>query len=1234
MVSAHVHTVRLYLLGQFRTLVGNPPQERKIGALHGRRLLAYLALQRNPPPSRALIAGTLFPNMPEERARRALSQAIWRVRKALGSDVFASNYEKTITLSPNVWVDVAEFWRLGQSDRLEDWLQALELYAGEFWPECYEDWALLERERLRELYLTLLERVTLTYKRRGQYEEALRYARENVRHEPLREQAHREIIHLCLLLDRPLEALQQYETLRVLLREEFGIEPSSELQVLRQKIEASVRQSKAPAVAPLFSGDGQIPFVGRHQEREHILQAIEQALRGQGGFVFIEGIPGMGKSRLLREAAEGARWRGMLVGYSQAIPQAPGPFEILKDAVDTILTPTCIATLRRILPVTVAHTAAHLWPALGTPAPNVHPRQIHNAIVHTILALARCAPILLLLDDVHNAASETLEILHKLRTEIHNTPLLIVLAYRSMEMRYQDDLWQSLLALDRRARPLHIAMGPLSDNDKRLLISAALNIQVQDPVVQPLVEATDNVPLYIIETLRYLHRRGILQRTTTGAWRLMRTDLPLPPSIPSLVRARLERLPHRLRQIVQFLSVLGERMPCSLAAQILPEHSLQTLNDLSRYGFLAVEDKECRFVHAMVQEAVYESIPAPQRKVLHRQAADLLRQQNPRPWDRIAFHLQEAELPEAAVQAHFHAAQAAQKLYAHSQVIRHCTAALSLTQRLDPVVCHLWLLRAEAHLLSGHLSQAREDIARGLYIARCLGSTKHLADAYLQAGKIAIRNARFSQAQRFLERAYALYSDLGDTKGTVETSLALCDVADARGSLVDAQSYIDRAMRLVEDHALREQRVRVLARAGMIAAHLGQVEKAERYYSEGAQLAREVGDLHVHGICVNGLGLLYLEQRQHRRAADRLREALDLAQRLADRHNESVTWLNLAVAATNAGRFSEGHSLAQRALELASRTGNERTRMLTLLLLGATETQWGNFREARKYFLEAQRIASDKGYKAGEGYVLRNLGIWAREQGRLDEAIQLGDESVQFFRSHHMLEKVPAALYALGQSLLLAQEFDRAATVLREGLSLTHSPPMRAFLMAALAWALTALDHSTVETTLNEATTQLIHVEEDVNLPQAWFHIYQALSSRESDKALAPLRKAYLILQSQCLNVPEPHHHAFLHRVLSHRLITQAWLTQPSRPVERLRLLLPRKNGQGHVHVIWTVDAGDEDALVEAEHGPIILRRHRLQRLLREAEEQNARPTHEALAQALNVSVPTIRRDLRVLGKR
>jgi len=100
-----------------------------------------------------------------------------------------------------------------------------------------------------------------------------------------------------------------------------------------------------------------------------------------------------------------------------------------------------------------------------------------------------------------------------------------------------------------------------------------------------------------------------------------------------------------------------------------------------------------------------------------------------------------------------------------------------------------------------------------------------------------------------------------------------------------------------------------------------------------------------------------------------------------------------------------------------------------------------------------------------------------------------------------------------------------------------------------------------------------------------------------------------------------------LNKVFSHRLIIQAWLASAPRPIERLRISLPRRDGTGDTMVTLR----EEDALIEAQQGYVALRHYRIRRLLREAEAQNAHLSQRMLADILHVSLATIRRDLRSL---
>ena len=196
----------------------------------------------------------------------------------------------------------------------------------------------------------------------------------------------------------------------------------------------------------------------------------------------------------------------------------------------------------------------------------------------------------------------------------------------------------------------------------------------------------------------------------------------------------------------------------------------------------------------------------------------------------------------------------------------------------------------------------------------------------------------------------------------------------------------------------------------------------------------------------------------------------------------------------------------------------------------------------------------------------------------------------------------------------------------------TRAPRVRSLLQATLAFAFAQAGQ--VEKAVSLARTAakgLYAIPEDEFLPIAWYHVAKTLELADRWLAGRALHAAYTALQAQCLHVPEEHHATFLRTVYPNYLIVKAWLDHMPRPVERLYITLPAREGDAHIPVVWTLDNGDEDAIIEAIQGPVAARRHRLARLLREAERQGARVPHRVLAEVLRVSLPTIQRDLRTL---
>lgn len=197
------------------------------------RLIAHLSLRGH--PARAAVAGQLWPDVPENHAHGSLRSTLWRVQKAVPGLVDPSG--GALGLASGVRVDVREFRDWAQ--RVLDPTVAVDAVMppdmalrGELLPGWYEDWVLLERERLRQMRLYALEALAEKLLSAGRHGDAVQAAYAAVHIEPLRESAHRAVVRVHLAQGNVVEALRAYRAFRELLARELGVQPTRQMEQL------------------------------------------------------------------------------------------------------------------------------------------------------------------------------------------------------------------------------------------------------------------------------------------------------------------------------------------------------------------------------------------------------------------------------------------------------------------------------------------------------------------------------------------------------------------------------------------------------------------------------------------------------------------------------------------------------------------------------------------------------------------------------------------------------------------------------------------------------------------------------------------------------------------------------------------------------------------------------------------------------------------------------------------
>jgi len=262
-------TLRITLLGNLTVahagLPATPQPTRIVQAL-----LAYLVLHRDRAHPREVVAGLFWGDSTERHARNALSTALWRLRRVLepdgvpkGAYLLANGSDEiAFNRASDHWLDVAELEQqasralarpvlsLEQPD-LEALEQTLVLYTGDLLPAIYDDWVLVERERLRRIYLNSLAHLMRGREYREEYGQALSAARRILDLDPLREEIHRAVMRLHAAQGQRALAVRQYERCRQVLEQELGVSPMPETQALLAKIVRSPGRQPASDNAPV-----------------------------------------------------------------------------------------------------------------------------------------------------------------------------------------------------------------------------------------------------------------------------------------------------------------------------------------------------------------------------------------------------------------------------------------------------------------------------------------------------------------------------------------------------------------------------------------------------------------------------------------------------------------------------------------------------------------------------------------------------------------------------------------------------------------------------------------------------------------------------------------------------------------------------------------------------------------------------------------------------------------------
>jgi tetratricopeptide (TPR) repeat protein len=758
------------------------------------------------------------------------------------------------------------------------------------------------------------------------------------------------------------------------------------------------------------------PLIGREAE----LTLVARHLAGATPpLLALTGEPGIGKSRLLAEAAISARtqgWRVIVGGCTRRSGQAP--YEPLVSALAREVRQTPPARLRldlqgcgwlvRLLPELLE---TRLVPAPSWTLPAEQERRLmFGAVARYLANVAGPAGTLLLLDDLQWAGGDALALVEALVKEAAeaawSAPLRLIGAYRGTEVRADDQLGLLLADLAREGQAMRHQLPLLTAEEAQILLAqlwppgretagqstASEEALCEETLREETLRRAEGLPFYLISSARAALDRQTMRKdvpltTTIGSGHA----LEVPASVAESVQTRVAALPQEARQLVGVAAVAGRIVSGALllALATRPEaETLDALEALVHAGLLAEDGVETYgFTHDLVREAVEAALGSQRRRTLHRRIAEELERGDDDEARRsrsaeIATHFVAAGEQRRALPYALLAGDQAKAVYAHSEAERHFRSAVELAR----------------HLQDQH----------------------HEAEAHEKLGAIFTIQGRQHDAMEALERAASLYRDTGDGEGHLRVSAQLADLC---GVMWRADDGLKRFAPLAAaaDNSGAYTASPGLARLyyALSGLYTQKAAPAGRNHTmiRAEELARAAHDDVILARVLTQRGRQGFYVGDDAGAPD-LRDVLSLAERLGDPQVYLEVLGSLAGIQYHSGDLASAQVCHQRGLALAEQVQDYAAKAGCLVGLGTVDLCRGEWRQARVLFEQAETIY-ERLVRAGvpETFVtiplsLATLDIW---QGRGEQAVARLEETLALIQLRGVRPSEGPAISALSE---------------------------------------------------------------------------------------------------------------------------------------------------------------------------------------------------------------------------
>jgi serine/threonine protein kinase/tetratricopeptide (TPR) repeat protein len=839
------------------------------------------------------------------------------------------------------------------------------------------------------------------------------------------------------------------------------------------------------------------PLLGRAAELDLLRDTYAQA-REKGAVLLVRGPSGTGKSRLLYdflESVAGAGGPSIAAGHGAGAGSvAYGPFlEAFGDLIGGG-SGDPRARLRELLPDTpaVVEPLAEFLMGGLQPGPDsaLSKDALFAAAARILRALAAERPLLIVIEDLHLAGAETVELFAHLARWAPGAPLLLVGVFADDELPEGSPLFEFAAKATRLQTATTLLLGHLPPAVTEDLVRHVVRHERTVRALAPALRArSEGNPLIVLEALAHLEQKGLLAEKEEGLELTGPADeAALPATVRDLAALKLAALDDAQRETLEVASILGAEFDAAILAEVLGSkliELLQQLTGLERQHRLiqSAGRNAFRFARRQLFEAIYDGVPEALRAEYHSLVADTLAAHEEAPDGKRAyallfhlFHAGRAAEAEPFLEGaldymaqSFHASYAAPFLEKLADALRGAPPPkrLAIAMKLwafyellasrkdqmrvldgarevaeaggDPAArARVHALRAGTYWYFGDYGKAGEEAEAGLALAKEAGDRKWEATCMHTLGVVAYRRGKPEECARLWREALAIRREIGDRRGQASTLQALALVMPAIGEGAAVLGAMQESLALWREIGDRRGEAMMLMNIGNHLVDAGRCEEGLAHLAQAIDGHRETGALVNEATTLANLGRAQEIVGFIDEARASWARGLQIFTELGDPNGELAVRVMVGSVLGSYGEREEAAAHLEAAVALAERTGAKTKLGMAHRFLGELRHGAGDHEAAWEHFRKALAIEEETRNARGRIQTLLAAGGAALAEGNPEDAARYLGEAVPDARSSGGGE-LPLVLARLARAHARLGRIDEARTCAEEALGLVEA---------------------------------------------------------------------------------------------------------------------------------------------------------------------------------------------------